>query len=743
MPRLLLFTLLISTACGAPLTLEAIYSQSGLSGPSLMSPKFSPDGSVVTYLKGRSQNKNHLDLWAYEISSKTHSRLVDSDHLLSGKKILSNEEKARRERLRIHASGIISYQWSKNGDTLLFPLGGDLFLYKLSDHKTQQLTQTDAFELDAKFSPDGKKLAFVREQNLIVLDLASGQETALTTDGAGPIKNAMADFVAQEEMGRHTGYWWAPDSASIAYTQFDESPVTEVKRSEVYSDRIETIKQRYPYTGKNNVLLKLGIVSLAYPALSDQKTRWLDLGEETEFYLPRVQWSSKSHLLTYQWQSRDQQHLELRSFNVKTGRTTLLAEEKCDTWVNLHDDLHFLKDGSFIWASERSGFKHLYHIKGSTTKQLTNGKWQVHSIEAIDQKNGHLFFTGWINTPIERHLYRVPLDGSALTDADLITQVSTRQGWHTITFSKDSTHYFDSYSNVLQPPQVSVHQASGECLDFILENKIDASHPLHLFSSDFTKPASGMLRARDDSALHYRYYRPQSEMPKSGYPVIVYLYGGPHVGQQVRNAWSTNNLWAQYLAQQGYVVFTLDNRGSPNRGKKFEEVIYKHLAKNELQDQLTGINWLKQQRWTDNKRFGIHGHSYGGYMTLMSMFRFGDTFAAGIAGAPVTDFRLYDTHYTERYLSTPQKNAAGYDASAVFNYTSGLQGDLLILHGMADDNVLFTNTTKLVRKLQDEGKLFEFMAYPGEKHGISSPTATLHMRKMMADFFQRKIGSPQ
>ena len=734
---LLALALTVLSVSAEKLTLEAIYTSPSLSGPSLRSPEFSPDNKLVTYLQNRQDDKKRFDLWAYDLETKKHDLLVNSDDLLEGEEILSDEEKARRERMRISASGIISYQWDHLGKSLLFPLGGDIFHYTLASKESRQLTKTDAFELDAKFSPDSKQVSFVRDQNLVILDLVSGKETTLTTDGKGPIKNAKAEFVAQEEMDRHTGYWWSPDSTSIAYIQFDESPVTEVQRNEIYADRIKIVNQRYPYTGENNVTVKLGIVTLA-----DQKTNWLDLGKETDIYLPRVQWGVTSNQLTYQWQSRDQQQLELRSFNRNTGKTKVLVKEESKTWINLHEDLHFLKDGSLVWTSERSGFKHIYHVKHGKTKALTNGEWQVHQIESIDEEKGYLYFSGWITTPVERHLYRIPLDGSATTDAKNIIRVTKESGWHNITFSSDSSHYFDHYSNVKQPTQISLHQADGTHLEFLLENKLDAKHPLRPYLKDWIRPAFGTLPSRDNTPLHYRYYRPRTEMPKDGYPVIVYLYGGPNGGQQVRNAWSTHHLWAQYLLGKGYAVFTLDNRGSPNRGKQFEDVIYKKLAQNELYDQLAGVNWLKQQRWTDNKRFGIHGHSYGGYMTLMAMFRLGNTFAAGASGAPVTDFRLYDTHYTERYLSTPQKNEKGYEESSVFPYTSGLQGDLLIMHGMADDNVLFKNTTKLVRQLQDEGKLFEFMAYPGEKHSISDERARLHMMKTMADFFDRKIGTP-
>ena len=647
-----------------------------------------------------------------------------------GEEALSDEEKARRERQRLFATGIVSYQWNELGTALLFPLAGDLYYYDLAKKEARQLIKTEAFELDAKFSKDGKKVAFIRDQDIFILDLESGEEKALTFDGEGPIKNGMAEFIAQEEMDRLTGYWWSPDSKQIAFLRVDESEVEEIKRNEIYADRIEIVNQRYPYTGETNASLKLGIIQLESGSI-----QWIDTGDESDFYIPRVNWSERAGLLTYQWQSRDQQILELRAVNPYSGDTRVITRDTSDSWTNLHYNLRFLKtDNSIIWSSEKTGFRHLYHIKGNKTIALTKGDWPVGGISSIDEENGWVYFGAWVKNPTERHLYRVRLDGSNAAEPEQITK---RPGTHYFSFSKDSRYYFDNYSNVTQPYQISLHRNNGSHLTWLVENRLDESHPLHPYLSDWIKPVFGSLKAEDGTTLHYQYYMPSSPMPKGGYPAIVQVYGGPGV-QTVRNGWQGVNL--QYPVSRGYVVFKLDNRGSTNRGKAFEDVLYKQFGEMELRDQVTGANWLKRQPWVNENRVGIKGYSYGGYMSLMVMFKAPGVFAAGVSGAPVTDFGLYDTHYTERFLSTPQKNPDGYEQTSVFPHTEGLEGELLIYHGMADDNVLFVNTTKLVKQLQDQGKIFEFMPYPGAKHGLYGNKTQIHLGRTIDRFFDRTIG---
>jgi len=719
-----------STIQASQLPLDRIFADPILSGTTPKSLSYSPDGSRVTYLKGKPTDANRLDLWQYHIKTGKHSVLVDSDTLFSGPELLSDEEKARRERLRLFASGIVSYSWSKDGKALLFPLNGDLYYFDLAKKKSKKLTDTKEFETDAQISPKGRFVSFVREQNIYVLDLKSGQETQLTKDGQGPIKNGMAEFVAQEEMGRMTGYWWAPDDSKIAFTQFDDSGVAEVVRNEIYADEIKLVKQRYPYAGAANVKIKLGVVSLAGAAVN-----WLDHGKDQDIYLPRVVWTQNPNLLTYQWQSRDQQQLELRLVDLVSQTERLLLKEQSTTWVNLHNDLHFFKDQkSFIWASERSGFKHLYlyDLEGKVQRQLTEGDWIVNQLETVDEKNGQIYFSGRQDTPLEAHLYQLKLaDGS-------MKRLTEAGSSHAVVVAKDGSGFVDTFSSVSQLPEVQLKNRSGETIEVLASNQLNAEHPLTPYWPELVKPRFGTIQAKDGQTLHYRVFEPAKLEPTVQYPVIVSVYGGPGA-QRVTNSWNHKDLYFQYLAQRGYIVFQLDNRGSENRGKKFEDPIYKKLGVVEVEDQISGVEYLRTLPYVDASRIGVYGHSYGGYMAIMTMFKAADYFAAGVSGAPVTDWTLYDTHYTERYLGHPAGNAQGYTDSAVFPYAAGLKGSLLIYHGMADDNVLFANSTKLFSLLQENGQMFEMMTYPGSKHAMFGQQVQTHLHRTITAFFDREL----
>lgn len=712
------------------LELERLFADPALSGATPRSLSMAPDGSRVTYLKGKTEDANRLDLWQYHIKESKHSLLVDADSLISGAETLSDEEKARRERMRLFASGIISYSWSKNSDALLFPLNGDLYYYQLSSKTAKKLTDTREFETDATISPNGRYVAFIRNQNLFVLEIASGKETQLTTDGGGDIKNGMAEFVAQEEMGRMTGYWWAPDDSKIAFTRTDESGVAEVVRNEIYADEIKLFNQRYPYTGTANAKIQLGVVTL-----KDGSVYWISHGDNEDIYLPRVEWTKSARYLSYQWQSRNQQQLELRLVDLTKHQQKVLLSESSKTWLNLHDDLYFLdNEQGFIWASERDGYKHLYHFdfNGNLQRQLTNGNWVVDELDAVNEKLGMVYFTGRKDTVLERHLYQVSLkDGN--------TKRLTEAGFdHALVMAKDGSSFIDSFSNVSTPVKVALRGLDGKVLTWLEQNELNGAHALTPYHAELTAPRFGTLAAEDGQAMHYRLFAPKTLQPGKQYPVIVSVYGGPHA-QRVTNSWSARDLYLHYLVQQGYLVFQLDNRGSYNRGKAFEDPIYLKLGEVELNDQIRGVKYLRSLPYVAADKIAIYGHSYGGYMAIMAMFKASDYFAAGVSGAPVTDWALYDTHYTERYLGHPEQNATGYTDSAVFPYADGLTGDLLIYHGMADDNVLFTHSTKLYKQLQDKGLLFDMINYPGSKHSMFGQPVQTHLHKSITQFFDRHL----
>ncbi len=737
--RLALLALMtVATALPAnaeKLTLEAITGSAPLSGPTLTKPQIAPDGTRVTFLRGKDSDRNRLDLWEYDVASGQTRLLVDSSVVLPGEEVLSDEEKARRERQRIAAlSGIVDYQWSPDGKALLFPLGGELYVYDLAKTgkaAVRKLTNGGGFATDPKLSPKGGYVSFIRDRNLWVIALADGKEVQLTRDGSDTIGNGVAEFVADEEMDRHTGYWWAPDDSSIAFARIDETPVPVQKRYEVYPDRTDVVEQRYPAAGDHNVLVQLGVITPKTGATP----RWIDLGKNPDIYLARVDWRDPQRL-TFQRQSRDQKTLELIEATLATGQQRTLVTETSKTWVPLHSDLRFLKDGRFLWSSERSGFEHLYVASedGSKLTALTQGEWVVDGLLAIDEAAGLAYVNGTRDGATETHVYAVPLSGS---EPRRLTQAP---GMHAAAFARNASVYVDSWSSDTTLPQIELFKADGTKLATLLANDVtDASHPYAKYRATHQATTYGTLTAADGTTpLHYSLIKPAGFDAKQQYPVVVFVYGGP-AAQTVTRAWPgrSDAFFNQYLAQQGYVVFSLDNRGTPRRGAAFGGALYGKQGTVEVDDQLRGVEWLKSQPFVDPARIGVYGWSNGGYMTLMLLAKHDEAYACGVAGAPVTDWALYDTHYTERYMDLPKANEAGYREASVFTHVDGIgEHKLLLIHGMADDNVLFTNSTKLMSELQKRGTPFELMTYPGAKHGLRGGDL-LHRYRLTEDFFGR------
>ena len=734
----------VAIAIGAPamaekLSIERIYGDPDINGPSPRALKVAPDGSRVTFLKGRDDDQNQLDLWIFDVASGTTRRLVDSTALGPAPE-LSDAEKARRERERIaQLHGIVSYRWSPDSRKILFGVAERLWLYDLEAKpgaELKGLTPSGLDVIDAQVSPKGRYVSFVSKQNLYTIDLTTGLSYQLTRDGKGPLHNAEAEFIAQEEMDRATGYWWAPDDTEIAFEHYDESGVDEVKRTEVFADHTETVSQRYPAAGRPNVAVKLGLVRPR-----EARVRWIDLGTDGsgnsgDIYLARVNWLPDASALAFQRESRDQQHLDLVLVDAANLRRRTLLGGTSTTWINLNDDLRFLKnEDAFVWADEETGHKHLYvmGLDGRRRRALTQGGWDVDKVLALDEKSGTIYFSAGREDPLQQHVYAAKLDGS---EAASPRRISAGEGWHDIDFGEGASAYVDSYSDPVTPPQVSLRKADGTLIAWIEANTLKEGHPYWPYHDSLIKPEFGTLAAEDGQALHYRLYKPADFDAKKHYPVFMTYYGGPG-RQYVNRAWG--NHFEQYMAQQGYVVFALDNRGSPRRGRAFSDAIFRQLGKAEVADQLAGVAWLREQRWVDAKHIGVFGWSYGGYMTLMLMAKASDRIAAGVAVAPVTDWSLYDAHYTERYLDTPQRNPQGYELSSVAHWLDGLTSPLLLVHGMADDNVLFTNSTKLMAALQQRGTQFRLMTYPGGKHGLSGPVLRKHVYTLIADYFDEML----
>jgi dipeptidyl-peptidase-4 len=721
------------------LDIERLYAAPELDGPSPRGVRISPDSTRVTFLKSKETDALQLDLWEYNLADGVERLLVDSAELIEGPEKLSEEELARRERLRIVGQrGIVSYQFSPDGERLLFPLGGDLYLYDLGSRDTRRLTETEAGETDPKFSSTGRYVSFVRDQDLFVIDLDSFAERRLTRDGGGVIRNGMAEFIAQEEMDRYTGYWWSPDDSAIAFMRVDESPVQIAERFEIYAEGFEVYEQRYPATGTPNAIVRLGVVA---PDGTD--LRWMNTGPNDDIYLPRVDWFPGSDYLAVQRQARDQQTLELLKVDATSGDARVLLTETSDTWINLHNDLTFLTSSpQFVWLSERDGHAHLYLYgnDGELVRQLTSGDWDVHdgararsAVLHIDEAAGKLFFTATLDSPRERNVYAVSYAAPGAP-----VRVTGASGWHQATFADSGEFYVDSYHAFDTPPQVSLRRSDGSLIAFIEENALDESHPYYPYLANRPAIEFGTLPAQTGEALHYRIIKPADFDPAKRYPVIVFVYGGPG-GQSVTNTWSVG--FNEILARHGFIVFTVDNRGTGSRGVAFDAPIYRRMGGVEVIDQMAGVDYLRSLDYVDPDRIGMWGWSYGGFMTLMSLFQQPDVFAAGVSGAPVTDWTLYDTHYTERYLSTPQDNPEGYEASGVFPYVDNLDAPLLVMHGMADDNVLFTNSTKLFDALQQGGHEFDMMTYPGSKHALTRvPETGQHAYAHILRFFRQHLG---
>ena len=672
------------------------------------------------------------DLWQYSIADKKHKKLLDSKSIEPKSFELSEDEKARRERQRISSIGITSYQWDDDGKRILIPIAGDIYLFNIEAKKTRRITNTPAFETDAKISPKGNYVSFIREQNLVLFSLPENREILVTKSGSGTLRFGQAEFIAQEEMKRHTGYWWSPDETSLIFSRVDESKVAEETRYEIYGEELKTIRQRYPKTGTDNAE-----VSLLHYEIKQNKFTPLDLGTNKDIYIARVNWSPDSSRVFVQRQSRDQKTLDLIAYAKPQLTPKSVLVENDDKWINLHDDLKLLSTNEILWKSERSGSRQLYLISsdGSKIKQITNGNGVVIEINHLDEKSQSVFFTANFDQHTEQHLYKLNYKTGSLS------KLTNKAGIHTATFSKNGTHYIHSFSSIAQPPQTSIKETRGKLVSYLNQNLINDDHPYKPYEDKKPIISFGSLKSEDGQKLYYKMSKPADFKKNVNYPVIVRVYGGPGP-QTVKNQWQgTNGFIDQYLTEKGFIVFALDNRGSGNRSVQFEKAIHRQLGNKELEDQITGVKFLRSLKYIDGQNIGIFGWSYGGYMATMALAKARQYFKAGVAVAPVTSWDLYDTHYTERFLGHPKTNPKGYKASSVFPYLDTYQDNLLLVHGMADDNVLFTNATKLMTELQKRSLPFELMTYPGKKHGIRGKSVKVHLFNLVEDFFNRKLKS--
>ena len=708
------------------LTLARVFGSPDLSGSQPRALKLSPDGGLLTYLKPRADEKERLDLWARDTRTGTERMLVDSKKVGSGTE-LSEAEKMQRERARIGGSkGIVAYSWTPDGSGILVPLDGALYLADLSGH-VRKLAPGAADPLNAAVSPRGSYVSYVERQNLHVAPLTGAAGRAITTDGAGTIHWGEAEFVAQEEMKRFTGYWWSPDERHIAVERFDEAPVHVFTRAAIGASGTKTFEQRYPAAGTPNVTVALYVMA---PDGTGQVK--VDLGSDPDIYLARVDWIPDGTALLVQRESRDQKTLDLLHIDPATGKATTLFTEKAGakSWLNL-EDTYPLKDGSILWRSERTGYGHLYHWARGKWTALTSGPWVVTDIVGVDQAKGRVFFAGTKDDVLEGQVYSVDI-----AHPGAITRL-TERGWsNAASMDKGGTRLIVRRSNPTQPTQVYLADASGQRLAWINENAVAPGHPYYPFIQNHQPTQFGTIKAADGSALYWEMITPPLA-PGRKYPVFFQHYGGPGTGQQVTRAWG--GALSQYLVSQGWIFFEIDNRGSYNRGTAFENQIYHAMGTVEVEDQLAGANYLKSLPFVDDGRIATYGWSYGGYMSLKMLEKTPGVYAAAVAGAPVTDWQLYDTHYTERYLGDPGKDSKSYHVSQAFEDTNKISDPLLLIHGMSDDNVFLDNSLKAVARMQASNTPFEMMFYPGYTHRVGGPGISEHLWGTIMNFLGRTV----
>ncbi|HEX2910780.1 MAG TPA: S9 family peptidase [Chloroflexia bacterium] len=704
----------------------ARYPRPGISGPKAF--QFDQAGQKIYYLY-TAEDELEQQLRVYDIASGEEKILFGEVKPESGTGAkLSREEELRRERKRTRETGVTSFELA--GEQLLIPSSEGLYIRRNESAEITLLAGT-ADAQDAHFSPDGTKIAFVRAGELQIYDLQAGTTRTLTTgaDESRGITNGLAEYAAQEEMDRSEGYWWSPDGQFIAYAHVDSSNIPAyIIAHQGQAEGIEYEEHRYPFAGQPNARVTLGVISL-----EGGETRWMNLSSEEDFYLARVAWRPSGDLAV-QILSRDQQHLSLLALNLQTGQATTLIEEQSQPWLNLNNDTRFLKSGEILWSSERSGFRHLYlyDAQGRELRTLTSGEWQVISVTGLDEEKREVYFIATLPDVLERQLFVVSLDSGEPT------RLTRETGWHECAVSPSFNWLVNRYSNIEQSPVVNLYK--------LAEGKPEKAATLYQSNGITVKelglqaPELTSFTTRDGSAtLYAAVYNPPELEPGRRYPLIVSVYGGPHA-QRVANQWDlTVDLRAQYLAQHGFVVLKVDNRGSFNRGLKFEGAIARDMGRLEVSDQVDGVNFLAQRDYVDAGRVGIYGWSYGGYMTCMALLRAPEVFKVGVAGAPVTHWDGYDTTYTERYMSTPADNPQGYEDSAVVSHVENLEGKLLLVHGMVDENVHFRHTARLIDALTEAQKDYDLLIFPEERHMPRDAKGLEYQERRIVEYFQRNL----
>jgi len=620
------------------------------------------------------------------------------------------------------------------GRCAVYLFKGDIFLLDLAAAKFTRVTNTPSEEKDAQFSPDGKEISFVRDNDLYVYDIASGKESRLTTDGSEMLLNGTVTWVYWEEiMGRRDiGYWWSPDSRSIAYFQTDVTGVPVSTFVDFQPQDPKILKQVYPKPGEKDPAVRVGVVGIG----DKPKTKWITITDKPYEWMLRVKWLPDSERLSLETLNRPQTELGLYFADVKSGQAKRVLTETDPGWVNVNDDLYFLNDGQhFLWASERDGYMHLYRYKmdGTLVNQVTKGDWAItasgglvfwvrQAVTGIDEKNDWIYFTAMKDSSIERQLYRIHSDGTGME------KISEGHGHHSIAMAPDARYYFDTFSDIRTLPALELHSSDGKLVSTLAKPRPELLPPGMVYPELTTIPAS------DGFPMPAEILKPENFDANKKYPVILYIYGGPSA-PSVSNSWQRDILWNNELAANGFVVAVIDNRAATAISKKLEDTIFTNPAVGETNDLVDGIRWLKKQPWVDPDRFGIWGWSGGGTNTLNVMTR-SQEIKAGIAGAPVTDWHFYDSKWAEALVRTPETNPKGFEQTSLVTRAGDLHGNLLLIWGTYDDNVHPQNEQAFINELIAKGKPYHTMIYPMRKHGFVDKPAQIHLHNAMLEFWK-------
>ncbi|WP_347160245.1 S9 family peptidase [Pontibacter chitinilyticus] len=710
-------------------TLEEIYKDGTFRAQSVYGVNWMKDGQYYSSMVPDEQNRVY-DIVKYDVTTgKPVSTIIEGESLVpegSNQPIQYDDYTFSSDEKKVLFATESEQIYRRSSKA-------DYYVYDITSKKLTKLSNGGK-QFYATFSPDASRVAFARNNNMFFVDLSNMKETQITTDGKmNSIINGYADWVYEEEFSFAQAFHWAPDGSKIAFYTFDESQVPEYNMQlwgELYP---QDYKYKYPKAGEPNSAIKISVYNV-----KSGKTVKMDTGAETDIYIPRIKWTQDPNLLSIQRMNRLQNTLEILHANATTGQTNVVLKETDKAYIDITDDLTYLQDGKyFIHSSEKDGYNHLYlyNMNGKLVRQITNGNWEVSEFLGYDEKNDRLYYMSTEVSPLERHLYSISSKGKNKK------RLTEKPGTHNINMSTDYKYYLDYYTSTTTPTIVSLHTAKDGKLIKVLEDNQALQNKLAQYN--LAPKEFFTMKTEDGTLLNGWMIKPTNFDPNKKYPVLMFVYGGPG-SQTVTNSWGGNDyLWYQVLADKGLMIVSIDNRGTGARGAEFKKVTYANLGKYEVADQVEGAKWLAKQPYVDASRIGIWGHSFGGYMTLLALTKGDGIFRAGISVAPVTNWRFYDSIYTERYLKTPQENPEGYDQNSPLTFADQLKGDLLEIHGTGDDNVHFENSVEMVDALVAANKQFDSFYYPNRNHGIYGGNTLLHRFTMMTNFLQDHLISPE